>query len=111
MIDIRDSPARLACAPLTYYTAEAASGESGAGAAGAAGVGRCRLDPSLKAHSVSKFDCEKDNRAFNLNLVAEIVPLHRGDGRATLGGRSDGVRPVATGSRCEHGWVIEDSEL
>ena len=27
---------------------------------------------------LSKFDCEKDNSAFNLTLVSELAPLHRG---------------------------------
>ena len=29
---------------------------------------------------VSKFDCEKNNSAFNLNLVSELAPLHHGNG-------------------------------
>ena len=30
----------------------------------------CKLDPGLKAHPVSKFDCEKDVTVpFNLNLI------------------------------------------
>ena len=29
-------------------------------------VGRCKLHPGLKASPVPKFDCEKDNSAFNL---------------------------------------------
>ena len=44
-------------------------------------VGRCKLDPGLKAPPVSKFDCDKDNTAFNLNLVSELAPLHWGGGR------------------------------
>ena len=43
-------------------------------------VGRCKLDPSLKA-PVSKFDCEKDDSAFNFTLVSELAPLHRGAAR------------------------------
>ena len=43
--------------------------------------GRCKLDPGLKAPPVSKFDCDKDNTAFNLNLVSELAPLHWGGGR------------------------------
>ena len=38
------------------------------------------LDPSLKAHPVSKSDTEKDNSAFKLNLVSELAPLRRGGG-------------------------------
>ena len=41
-------------------------------------VRRCKLDPSLKAPPVSKSDTEKDNSAFNLNLVPELAPLQHG---------------------------------
>ena len=45
---------------------------------GACKVGRCKLDPNLKAHPVSKFDSENYNGAFNLNLVSQLAPLQQG---------------------------------
>ena len=42
-------------------------------------VGRCKLDPGLKAPRFQTFDTENDNSAFNLNLVSELAPLHHGD--------------------------------
>ena len=47
------------------------------------------IDPGLKAPLVSKFDAEKDNSAFNLNLdfFWMLAPLHRGDGGGPVQGK------------------------
>ena len=39
---------------------------------------RRKLDPWLESIRFLKFDCEKDNIAFNLNLVSELAPLQDG---------------------------------
>ena len=41
-------------------------------------VRRCKLDPNLKALGFKRFNLMKRIFAFNLNLVSELVPLHRG---------------------------------
>ena len=41
-------------------------------------MGRCELDPGLKAPLVSKFQPNEDKLAFKLNLVSELAPLHSG---------------------------------
>ena len=42
--------------------------------------GGASLTPAWK-RPVSNFDCEKDDSAFNLILVSELAPLHRGGPR------------------------------
>ena len=41
-------------------------------------VGRCKLDPSLKATWFQPLEAESPFSAFNLNLVSELAPLHQG---------------------------------
>ena len=44
-------------------------------------VGRCKLDPGLKAPGFQKFSLIEKKLAFrNLNLVSELAPLQHGSG-------------------------------
>ena len=60
-------------------------------------VGRCKLDPGLKAPGL-KIETEKDNGAFNLNLVSELAPLHRARRRCAT--RTSRRQVLSAACRC-----------
>ena len=47
-------------------------------------IRRCKLDPGLKATYFQPLNREIAYSAFNLNLVSELAPLHRGGGSDLL---------------------------
>ena len=65
-------------------------------------VGRCKLDPSLKAPCFRSLNPESAFIAFNLNLVSELAPLQHGErarGDGGVGGRPRARRHVGGAQR------------